>query len=471
MRFSRLLASHAEFFAARINSACPAARTVLLLLLLPASVHAQDYGYTINNGSVTITGYMGAGGSVVIPDTIQGIPVTAIGAHAFVYQFAVTSITIPSSVTTIGDTAFGYCSSMESVIIPEGVSTIEKSAFYNCAGLKSVTIPDSVTTVGDSAFWYCTSLTSATIGKNVAALFGSAFSGCTSLTNIEVNTANPNYSALDGIVFNKTQTALIIFPGGKVGPYTIPNGVTTIGDSAFNGCANLANVVFGDSVTNIASGAFHGCSSLTNIVIPDTVTSVGDAAFIGCTGLASVHIPNGITAIGNYVFSYCGSLTSVTIPRSVITIGSYAFNECSSLASLTIPENVTAVLGGAFQSCTNLASLYFSGNAPYYGYAAFDGAASATIYYLPGTSGWGSTFAGRPTVLWNPTPQITAPADPFSFTITGSSNLVVVVEAATSLTSPDWTPVSTNTLTDGSSTSSDPQSSNHPTRFYRLRSP
>jgi len=98
------------------------------------------------------------------------------------------------------------------------------------------------------------------------------------------------------------------------------------------------------------------------------------------------------------------------------------------------------------------------------------------IYYLPGTTGWEELFADRPTVLWLPQIQsgdsdFGVKNDQFGFNISWASDQIVVVEAATGLSNPNWTPVSTNTLTDGSSKFSDPQWTNHPARFYRLRSP
>ncbi len=102
---------------------------------------------------------------------------------------------------------------------------------------------------------------------------------------------------------------------------------------------------------------------------------------------------------------------------------------------------------------------------------------SATVYYLPGTTGWEefAQLTGVPTVLWNPQAQTSDASfgvrtNCFGFTITGNSNLVVVVEAS-SLANPTWVPLQTNTLTGGSCYFSDPDWTNYPVRFYRLRSP
>jgi hypothetical protein len=125
--------------------------------------------------------------------------------------------------------------------------------------------------------------------------------------------------------------------------------------------------------------------------------------------------------------------------------------------------------------------VHFKGNSPSFGVGVFgpdvyNPLDPATIYYLPGTTGWSTNFAGLPTVLWNPQVQTSDASfgvgtNQFGFTITGTSNLVIVVEACTNLANPSWSPVGTNTLTGGSSYFSDAQWTNHPGRFYRLRSP
>jgi len=190
-----------------------------------------------------------------------------------------------------------------------------------------------------------------------------AFAGCPSLTAITVDPLNSVFSSVDGVLFNKGRTTLIGYPGGKVGSYTIPNSVTSIGNYAFAYCSNLAGVYFrGNSPT----------------------------------------------------------------PTNDLTV---------------------------FQSATNV-----------------------TVYYLPGTTGWGSTFDGRPTALWLPQVQSTSAifgvqSNQFGFNINWVSDTTVVVEACTNLANPIWSPVATNTLTGGPSYFCDPQWTNYPGRFYRLRSP
>lgn len=104
-------------------------------------------------------------------------------------------------------------------------------------------------------------------------------------------------------------------------------------------------------VTSIGETAFNGCSGLTSVSIGNSVASIGNYAFYGCSGLTSIIIPNSVTSIGEYAFYYCSGLTSITIPNSVTSIGGYAFEDCSCLTSITIPNSVTSIGYGAFHLC------------------------------------------------------------------------------------------------------------------------
>jgi len=118
-----------------------------------------------------------------------------------------------------------------------------------------------------------------------------------------------------------------------------------------------SSVILPDGLTHIGNFAFNSCTSLASVTIPDSVTSIGISAFNHCTSLESVTIGNSVTAIGYYSFGGCTSLASVTIPDSVTSIGDNAFNHCTSLESVIIPDSVTSIGEAAFYSCANLAEV------------------------------------------------------------------------------------------------------------------
>jgi len=323
--------------------------------------------------------------------------------------------------------------------------------------------------LGPEQFCNCPGLTNATIGTSVTRINVNDFYQCNRLVAITVDTNNPVYSSVAGVLFDKSQTKLILCPGGKAGSYTVPGSVTSIGSWAFYECYSLTNITVLNNVTNIATGAIFLCNSLMAITV-----DMNNAFYSSVAGV--LFDKSQITLIqypGGKVGSY-------TIPNSVTNIGGDAFIGCASLTSVTIPNSVTNIGVLAFIGCTNLTSVFFRGNAPSVGSSAFSGD-TAAAYYLPGTTGWGAKIGGLPTKLWNPLVQTSGASfgvrtNRFGFTLTGSSNLVVVVEACTNLSNPVWQPVQTNTLntfvgTNGTAYFSDPQWTNYPGRFYRLRSP
>ncbi len=277
--------------------------------------------------------------SIILPATI-----TSIEGQVFWSSKYLTSINIPSSVTNIDNHSFSEClalinvdsnnqnySSIDGVLfnknqttilhypnsrmgnytIPSSVTSIGFLAFYKCSGLTSVTIPSSVTTIDFFAFAKCSGITNIFIPSSVTSIGIEAFDGCSALINVDAK--NLNYSSIDGILFNKTQTNLIQCPTSKKGIYTIPSSVTSIGRYAFSDCSGLTSVTIPSSVTTIELSAFMGCGGLTNITIPPTITSIEYGTFGFCNGLNSVIIPSSIISIENCAFVGCTGLRSIYI--------------------------------------------------------------------------------------------------------------------------------------------------------------
>ena len=316
-----------------------------------------DYEYALlDDGTVEITKYKGKAERLAIPDTLDGKRVTAIGEQAFSFCSSLTIISIPDSVAQIGENPFAACSSLKSISVsPEHpyFATIDGVLFRKAdktlisypAGISSstYTIPQGITSIGDSAFSYCYFLTSVSIPDSVEQIGTNPFAACFELKSISASPDHPYFATIDGVLFRKADKALISYPASiSSSTYTIPRGITAIGDSAFSSCDSLTSVSIPDSVTSIGDGAFSFCTSLTSVSIPDSVTSIGDSAFFWCSSLTSVSIPDSVTSIGDEAFYSCSSLTSVNIPDSVTSIGDYAFGDCSNL-TLTVPRNSYAL--------------------------------------------------------------------------------------------------------------------------------
>lgn len=364
--------------------------------------------YKIVDGKVMITDCdESISGDVVIPDTIEGYPVTIIGAAAFNNCTEITSVTIPDSVTLIGDWVFAACTGLTSVTIPDSVEAISYRAFSNCTRLTNITIPDSVISISDFAFSGCEKLTDITIPDSVTFIGDYVFSACTNLTNITIsdsvisigaesfkNTAYYNkesnwennilyigkylITAKHDITECTVKDGTLVIARGAFGrcteltSITIPDSVTCIGPEAFNNTAyysnesnwknnvlyigkyliaakpDIAECTVKDGTAAIADGTFLGCTKLKDIKISNSVKHIGLLTFYGCTGLASITIPDSATTIDYSAFYGCTGLTSITIPDSVTTIGNGAFYGCTGLTSITIPDSVIKIGDYAF---------------------------------------------------------------------------------------------------------------------------
>jgi uncharacterized protein YjdB len=307
--------------------------------------------YQVRKGTVT-------GGEVVIPASLNGLPVTKIPSDAF-KDTAITGITIPPSVTIIDSGAFRG-SGLTAITIPNNVTRIGYQAFYDCTDLASVTFaPGSkLETIGQEAFFRCTSLTSITIPNSVITIAasyypttGGVFQGCTNLSSVTFGSG----SKLETIGQEAFRDC------SKLASIIIPDSVTTIGGSAFYGCTSLTNVIVGNGVTNLNGFSFSKYTNLVSVTIGNSVTSIDGYAFKDCKNLTSVTFAPGskVATIGTEAFLNCTSLTAITIPNSVTTIGGSAFMG-TSLTAITIPNSVTKIDYKAFRDCTDLAGVTFA---------------------------------------------------------------------------------------------------------------
>ena len=295
-------------------------------------------------------------GAVIIPETVQ-----TIGAYAF---YGCTDLTrdlaIPDSVKTIDNAAF-YGTGITALTLGKEVQTIGESAFAACTDLTGdLVIPDSVTTIGESAFSRkdpknTNKISSIQFGKNVKTVGDCAFLGCTNVTSLRLN---EGLQEIGRYAF-KDLTEL-------TGGLFIPATVTKIGDGAFHGCTKLkgcltiggalpqidgklldrvigeevtkrfTSVVLREGVTAIGDDAFDNCTSLAEVTIPSTVTQIGDSAFVS-TNISALDLPKGLLEIGTYAFANCKQLKEVVIPDTVKKIGYAAFAYNSNTVKVIIP--------------------------------------------------------------------------------------------------------------------------------------
>ncbi len=225
-----------------------------------------------------------------------------------------------------------YSSDIKRVVIENGVTSIGAFAFEFCGKFTEISIPDTVTVIGEDALNACSSLTEIHVPAGVTVIGEHAFMDNWYLEAIDVDADNPVYSSIDGVLFSKDQSLLIQYPSAKAGAvYTVPAGVTVIGDDAFRHCSNLTEVNISSGVQKIGRDAFDACENLASVTIPAGVTEIGASAFAICQNLTSAAIPEGVSTLEMSLFDGCWKLASVSIPASVTKIDEYAFSLCYGL--------------------------------------------------------------------------------------------------------------------------------------------
>lgn len=439
--------------------------------LTAIEVDGQNPAYCSSNGvllnksqSVLIQVPEGFDGAYALPDSVTNINVNAFTGCAHLtailagaqneYFTAVNGVLFDKPQTTLiqfPPTLGG------SYTVPNGVVRLDNTAFYDCSNLISVAIPASVTNVGPATFAYCSHLGIYFAG-NAPTVTWPGSGGLTALPPLVPYIFDYGYYSPDS-------EAVYYLPG--------TTGWGQIFDS-IPAYLWTPPFVCTASSNSIAISGYNGAGGA--LVIPDMINGLP------------------VTAIGNGAFDNAAGVefTNIILNAGLRSIGDDAFAACVNLTSIIIPAGVTNVGGGAFNFCDNLKSVYFQGNAPVAPYNVFfewttfpiisfynpiyEPPTPTTVYYLPGTTGWGATFAGQPAVPWNPEIQAIKAnpgmgANGFGFNIAGTSNLTVMVEACTNLYGASWQPLQTITLTDTSTYFSDPQSTNYPERFYRLGLP
>lgn len=379
-----------------------------------------------------ITEYSGSDTDVIIPSKIDGYKVVAID-ELYYYENTdkIKSFTIPEGVSEIKDYIFKCYDNLENIFvnaqnedycdidgvlfslnyetkapysliiypraksnttyqIPEGINNLEFAAFYKCSNLINLNVPKSIESFPVVGWW------------------NEKCWEYSNIENINVSSENETYSSVDGVLFNKDKTKLILYPAGKrQANYSIPETVNEISEGAFYTANNLKSIEIPDSVVSISEEAFDYAENLSDIKISDSVSVIGDDAFDNtswynnqedgviyinkclyeykgwmpentsisikdgtksicdnafsyCSNLINVEFPNSVTYIGEKAFYDCDSLIDVKLSENITYLGHNAFNACENLKSINIPEHLTKTGWSVFENCTNLETVYFN---------------------------------------------------------------------------------------------------------------
>lgn len=374
-----------------------------------AQTPAESFSTLVEDGKVTITGYVGNDLKVRVPSEIGGLPVVAIGDGAFAQNTAITALYLPDSVTAVGegilagttqlralhtsvlgtpDMPFlGYLfavrtdetkpvavtyednaslvpPSLQYLEIGEGVTSIPDYALFDCNDLVDIHLPSTLRTLGKYAMFQCSSLLAVNLDGLIEIGEG-ALSFCASLTRLELgrNLTSIGFGAFEGCW--KVRNAVLPFVGGSQTENNYLGYIFGATSPAFSGGFYPTYLVDVKllSAASLGDHAFFDCASLLRVEIPEGLTSIGVRAFSGCVRLEELRIPDSVTAIGANAFVGCKKLKGVTFGEyaKLTSIGLNAFYGCSALTDVRLPKTLTALPASCFADCTSLATVDLGG--------------------------------------------------------------------------------------------------------------
>ncbi len=411
--------------------------------LFPAGTAMADVSdgltYVKQGGHIMVTGCDGGVGScanpLVIPSTIEGLPVAEIGSGAF-QRASFSAITLPSTLTAIRSNAFEEASNISSIVIPEGVTEIDSDAFHKATKLASVSLPSTLTYLGDEAFYQAFSLTNITLPSGLTYLGSGAFATTLSLT---------------GITIPDSVTSILpyTFAGSAISSVTLPSGLTGLPEGAFQGASNLTSVTIPATVESLGNNVFRYDTKLADVYFQGNAPSLGGHVFSGTASRARANLATtALTGFGyngerfgdlvvsggldRFTYSNAGDhivitgcvgglgscpdplvipdtleglpvteigarafagawFAAVTLPSTLTTISGNAFEGAGSLTSIAIPEGVTTIGSDVFHAAGNLESVTLPSTLTSLGDEAFYGAHRLTAVTLPA----GLTYLGN----------------------------------------------------------------------------
>lgn len=251
-------------------------------------------------------------------------------------------------------------SGIETIFIPEGVEEID-TAFQDCEKLKIVSIPSTLKHIDVYSFKNCNNIEKIIVAENAVCKYENGFlhthDVLTAINSVYKNSVIAKEKSAKKIPKTTSTFVRAFISNPDIVEYEIPNGIKTIGFSAFENCTKLKKVIIPETVTTIDHSAFSGCTSLKEINIPNSVSRIGNDAFAYCTSLEKIDLPDSILDIEHCCFYGCSSLKKVKLPNNISTISSSMFVNCEKLTDIDIPMSVKSIEWRAFRNCNSIIEL------------------------------------------------------------------------------------------------------------------
>lgn len=314
---------------------------------------ASLFTYENTDNGILINKYNGTEHTVVVPQTIDGIQVVAIGEDAFADNTSIVQVYLPDGLQEVGISAFKDCTALQSIYIPDSVTMIGRISFNGCRSLKSFRYPLNLEGLSGPYYWSgpfnseCTSLKKVIVPEGVTVIPDDFFSNAVGLTEVVLPSTLTEIGRTSFVNCN------------NLTQINIPDSVTIIGSYAFSGCEKLASFHYPLSLTSTGSlgqGIFDGCTMLKEVTVPEGIEAIPDQMFYG-SSVVKVNLPSTLKTIGAYAFLGCTKLTTITPPSGLEAIGTEAFNNCSALNFFRYPASLKRTGSGIFIDCASLKSV------------------------------------------------------------------------------------------------------------------
>ncbi len=361
---------------------------LLLALCIPALAESSDWSF--NEEYYVLNGYAGSGGAVVVPGQIGEGTVDVIGENA-IKSDSITALTLPETLLEMRNGAVSWCNALTEVTLPESLIVIGDQNFWNCGALASVTIPAGVRYIGEYSFYFSAALKEITFEGVCPVIGTSAFSSIAegavayvpddqmeaykaafeaAGSEVTVQASGKNAAVIDNDGF--ADDLFEIDPDGTITAYfgyatylRIPETVggipvKAIGDSVFRADYYLAVLELPEGLESIGVSAFEGCETLQYVAFPSTLVTIADRAFANGYSGKTLEL-SGVQTIGANAFESARINTAVTLPEGLVSIGDNAFSGCISIPEFYLPSTLESVGSGAFSKNWALTYIYFDG--------------------------------------------------------------------------------------------------------------